>query len=273
VGKARNSIVRAPATRIGRALHIAVIWASLILTGAPIVRAQSILTSLSQSGWQPRSLAYYQSGGRLLVGDQPTGKVYTFDGATLALVGTAQVGNGISALVVHQGRGLAYAYSLFDKRIAVIDASTGGFLRFLAGSYSNVAQSIGGLTIDESLDALYVLSLEGLFQFTLSTETVRKLGAVGGGQYEALAVNPVTHEAFVTRYTANELVVANGVSGATTSVAGLGGLNLGVNWRENKVYISRGGGAGVPYKVLDRDTGLVNQVFAITMRLASPSTL
>ena len=240
-------------------------WTVFALLGALAATVpatgQSIVATLSRDDWQPRTVAVHEASNRVFVGDQPTGQVFVFDGPTLELLASPTVGMGVSALTVAQGQGKVYAYSIFDHKIAVLDAATGGFLHFVSGSFYNVFQ--GFMTVDEDLGALYVLSLDGLARIDVTNDSVTPIPGAGGGGFEGLGLNPVTHEVFVTRYIQNTLLVVDGMSLATTTVSGLGGAgNVGVNWVENKVYVSRGGGFGVPYKVYDRDSGTIEDVFA-----------
>jgi len=67
---------------------------------------------------------------------------------------------------------------------------------------------------------------------------------------------------FVTNFNLDWLTIVDGITLGTTQVAGLGGFAIGVNPAENKVYISRGGGIGIPFEIYDRDTGVTNLVEA-----------
>ncbi|HEX9652602.1 MAG TPA: beta-propeller fold lactonase family protein [bacterium] len=243
-----------------KTVHYAV---SMIL-GLSLVLAPMILYSqnsigvLSKPNLQPYSVAVYEGGNQVFVADDASGNVLIYDVLSLAELGSVQVGKKIYTMTVDEASGKLYAGSVEQQKIAVVNAATGEFLKYLDGNYANIFS----IESDPALNKIYALSLNGLTQIDIATDAETEIPGLGGGGFEAMAVNPVTHEVFVTRFIQNELVIVNGNSLDTTRVSGLGGAGIGLNWLENKVYISRGGGVGVPYLIYDRDDGSVKEIFA-----------
>jgi len=239
-------------------------YAICLILGLSLVFAPTILYSqksigvLSKPNLQPYSVAVYEDGNRVFVADEASGNILIYDVFSLAELGAVQVGKKIHTMIVDEASGKLYAGSVEQQKIAVVNAATGAFLKYLDGNYANIF-SIEG---DPALNKIYALSLDGLTQIDVATDEETVIPGLGGGGFEAMAVNPVTHEVFVTRFIQNELVIVNGNSLDTTKVSGLGGAGIGLNWLENKIYISRGGGIGVPYLIYDRDDGSVNEIFA-----------
>ncbi len=218
--------------------------------------SQTVVSTLTHPGLLPTAVAVYETGNKVFLADDNDGKIYFYDGATNAELGSTFVGRLVYDMVVDESSGKLYVTSRVAQKIAVLDANTGAFMRYLPGAY----RSIVWLDIDESLRKVYALSLEGLTQIDIASDNETPIPGYGGGGFEAMAVNPVTHEVFVTRYIQDVLGIVDGVTLANTTVAGLGALNLGANPAENKVYLTRGGGVGVPFKVYDRDTGVITLI-------------
>jgi len=129
------------------------------------------------------------------------------------------------------------------------------------------------LTLDESLGKIYsFVAADTIAQIDITTDSVTKIGLSNAliipGLPSVMAVNPVTHEVFVTRAqqtgATSFLEIIDGVLLQKSSVFGIGGgaLGIGVNWIENKVYVTTGGGVGVPFRVYDRDTGSITPIAA-----------
>ncbi len=211
--------------------------------------------TISRPDLRPFAVAVYEAGDRVFVADNTTGNLYTYDGSTLAEIGSAFIGTWVSDLLVHEPTGKLYVMSTTEDKVVVVDAATGAFIRYLGGSYPE------GFTLlqDESLGKVYVLSADTvLTQIDIATDIETNISlssfiTIAGRPSGILAVNPVTHEVFVTRTretgATSSLDVINGVTLEKTEAFGIGGgaLGMGVNWTENKVYVSTGGGVGVPY--------------------------
>ena len=222
---------------------------------------QTVVGTLSRAGLQPYSVAVYETGNKIFVADNSTGNLYFYDGATNAELGSVFVGTTVYYMVVDEASGKLYAASNGAQKIAVVNAATGAFITYLAGTYTNTLFP-NSLVSDQSLGKVYALSSEGLRQIDVATNSETTVPGVAGSGLLAMDLNPVTHEVFVAHFNSDVLDIVDGITLAKTTVAGLGGLAIGVNPAENKVYISRGGGVGVPFEVYDRDTGSINNVFA-----------
>ena len=216
---------------------------------------QTVVGTLSQSGMQPYSVAVYETGNKVFVADNSTGNLHMYDGATNVLLNSAFIGGKVNSMVVHESSGKLYAVSLIERKIAVVNAATGAFITYLAGTYTNTLSSTS-LRIDQSLAKVYALSQEGLTKIDVATNSETIIPGLGGGGTEEMEINPVTHEVFVTRVIQNTLEIVDGISGNKTTVSGMGGLDVGVNWTENKSYTATGTAGSTSFKIYDRDTGI-----------------
>ncbi len=244
-------------------IHLACSILFIAVLAAP-VRGQTVVGTITRPGLQPNTVAVYEAGNKVFVSDPPTGNLYIYNGATLAELGSVFIGAGAARkMLVHEASGKLYAFVGAPlNKIAVVNAVTGAFIQYLSGAYTNANGSGLWMEKDESLGQVYALSFEGLRQIDVTNNAETTIPGAGGGGFESLAFNPVTHEAFVVRFISNQLLIANGITHQTTPVANMGGAAVGVNWTENKAYISTGGGVGVPFKVYDRDTGVIGSVSA-----------
>ena len=219
-----------------------------VVAGGPVVGI------ISRPTLKPRAVAVYNKGNKVFVADDATGNVYMYDGTTLAELGSVFVGKGVTTMVVHEGSGKLYAASLFECKIGVVDAANGIFIRYLAREnadiwnrgYCNMFK--GHLAIDDNLGKVYALSLQGLTQIDISTDSETHIHqcvgffedcGFGGGGYEGMGINPVTHEVFVVRYIQGVLVIVDGITLKETMIPGLRGAGqiVGVNWKNNKAYV------------------------------------
>jgi YVTN family beta-propeller protein len=219
---------------------------------------QTVVGTITRPNFRPFSVAVYETGNKIFVADDASGRVYIYDGANNAELGFVSIGAKIHAMVVDETKGKLYAASLEKRKIGVVNAVTGAFIGYLSGTYSNVFD----LTQDQNLGKVYALSLEGLTQIDVATDSETNIPGFDGGGFQSMAVNPVSHEIFVTRFIQNVLEIVDGMSLTKTTISGLGGLGIGINWTENKAYISTGGGVGVPFRIYDHDTGSITPIAA-----------
>jgi YVTN family beta-propeller protein len=219
---------------------------------------QRVVGTISKPGLQPWGVAVYEAGNKVFIADHATSHLLIYDENTFVLLGEVSIdGAGGSFMVVDETRGKLYAGGA--QKIAVVNITTGVLIDYLSGTYENLF----GLVHDESLGKLYTLSIEGLRQIDIATDSITVIPGFGGGGYEFIAVNPVTHEVFVTRVIEDVLVIVDGISLSQTIVPGLGGMGVAANWKENKVYISYCGvnSLGKPLlSVYDRNTNTSSDI-------------
>jgi DNA-binding beta-propeller fold protein YncE len=229
----------------------------LATVSAVPVFAQTSVGQISKPNLRPQAVAAHEDGNHVFIADDTTGNLYRFDASTNTELDFVQVGKKVSAIVVDEISCNVYVASHADRKISIIGGNQGTLSLVLARTYSNFPS----LALDPGLRKVYALSAEGLVQIDINNNSETSIPGFLGG-IQALAVNTTTHEVFVTRFDSNVLGIVNGTTLATTFIDGLGGLGIGVNTTENKVYISTGSGVGTPFKVLDRDTGVITSVFA-----------
>ncbi|MGA2606727.1 MAG: choice-of-anchor D domain-containing protein [Terriglobia bacterium] len=212
--------------------------------------AQTVVGTITRPGMVPTAVAVYEAGNKVFVADDNTGNLYMYDGTTLAESGSAHIGTSVLSMVVDETRGKLYAGSLMDKKISVVNASTGALIKVLPGTYTNLTSS-QSLVLDPGLGKVYAISFEGLTQIDEATDSETLIPVPGYGGGGKVAVNTATHEIFVCLYLQNVLVIINPVTYAATTLPSMGGLGVCANWRENKVYTA------YPLRIYNRSTGSV----------------
>lgn len=226
---------------------------------APFV-GQTIVGTISKPGMKPFAVAVYEKGGKVFIADNSTGNLYMYDEETLTEKGSLYIGKETHEMVVHEGSGKLYAASWSDKNITVVDASTCAFITKINLGY-------GDLALDEELGKVYSLLGTRVLQIDVKTDSVVEiLNATGPSVLGmiGIAVNPVTHEVFVSNFYQLYLDIINGVTLQHTTISGGNyphGPGLGVNWLENKVYTSYGYGVGSAFLIMDRDAGTKKQIY------------
>jgi hypothetical protein len=229
---------------------------------------QTVVGKISRVGLEPFSVEVYEKENKVVIGDNKTGNLYFYDCTTLSEKGSVHIGSEILQMVIDEVSGKIYATceappSLITK-IAVVDAKTETFIRYLSeGSWwGGYWLQPDGFVMDSELRKLYALHIEGLTQIDMVTDEETEVPGFGGGGIEAIGINPVTHEVFVVRRFETYLAIINGKTLEKTIIEGLHGAALGVNWRENKIYLATGGGVGVPFYIYNRNSGNTTTIYA-----------
>ena len=220
----------------------------------PAIFAQTVVGTLPFPS-SPKSVAVYETGNKVFISTNG-GNLYIYDGTTLEELDVLTLDYGATSMVVHEPSGKLFAAIPVEYKVAVINAATGEFLHYLSGYYPNRPT----LLIDEGLGKLYIMpsvfNTYGLYQVDIATETETYIPGFSSGAYESVALNPVTHELFLPYPFADEMSVVDGITLGTSVVDGLGAIDSGVNWTENKVCTI------YPMRVYDRDTGTITPLAA-----------
>ncbi|MBN2215280.1 MAG: T9SS type A sorting domain-containing protein [Bacteroidales bacterium] len=161
-------------------------------------------------------------------------------------------------MVVIEKYGKLYAteFRISQTLIVVIDANTGTVLEYI-----NTRNPYQGwfiqLAKDEELGKVYALHMDGLYQIDAKTDAITIIPGIEGTIYSSLGVNPVTHELFYMWGAGSNLVVIDPFSHNHFEVAIDYGYGIGVNWKDNKVYIAYAGGGDA--NIYNRNTGVVSK--------------
>jgi hypothetical protein len=241
-----------------------------MLAVSGVAGAQTIVGTISRPGFDPRSVAFFEAQDRLFVADQTSGEIYWFDGTTWTEQGSVAVGGFVRTMLIDEASGKLYAphtEAVAGSALAVVDAVSGQLITQLEGDsindYANIFR--GHLANDPPRGHVWALHLGGLTRISTADEAETHDNGFGGGGFEGLGVNPVTHEVFVMRFIQTTLVVLDGdtleMLDTFSNVAGPATV-VPVNARENKAYVLLGGGGGTPIRVLDRDTNNIDNVIA-----------
>jgi YVTN family beta-propeller protein len=121
--------------------------------------------------------------------------------------------------------------------------------------------------LDGELGKVYSLLGTRVLQIDVITDSVVEIPDATGPSalgMISIAVNPVTHEVFISNFFQLYLDIINGVTLEHTTQSGGNyphGPGLGVNWLENKIYTSYGYGIGSAFLIMDRDSGAQKQIY------------
>ncbi|MFH0757263.1 MAG: T9SS type A sorting domain-containing protein [Bacteroidota bacterium] len=227
----------------------------LILLINITLTAQAVIDTIIQPGLFPTGIAVYETGNKVFVADT-SDKIFMYDGVTHALLDTIHTGIiGINEMVVVEKFGKLYAASsagMYETLIAVIDANTGDLINHINSGW------VHRLEKDEELNRVYVLPSGDLFQIDVEKDTITEIPGLRGTYLSSFGVNPITHEIFYKWGMGPPLVVIDAFSYNHFEVSDIGyGIGIGVNWKENKVYVAYTGGG--PSYIYNRNTGTVSE--------------
>jgi len=253
-------------------VSIVIIWgllSSFRPAGSPQVHAAAPLASgitgtITRPGFLPSALALDETRNRLFVFDKSTGNIYFYDATTLAELGSvATTFEESISMVIDESQGKLYAGywgpgAGMSNNVAVIDTATGTLLKYV------LASGFGQLVNDEALDAVYVSSNGSIIRIDAATDVETPIAGITGNMYTSMAVNPVTHELFVSNWSQNDgnLFVVNPTTLAVTAIPDMNGFGVAVNWTENKAYVTYCAPAGMEAVcIYDRDTGTITSFY------------
>ncbi|MCK4404588.1 MAG: beta-propeller fold lactonase family protein [candidate division Zixibacteria bacterium] len=235
---------------IGCQLAIAML---LIAFMAVPLLGQTVVGTITRPGMLPYYLAVYEGGNKLFVGDADTDHLLIYDGHSFDLLAEFAIEGGVGPMVVDEASGKLYMGT--GCTAAVVDAVADTLIRYI--DLQGSPQSFAGLASDSSLGKVYVLYTDAFYEplhvIDVATDSVTQVPLAGFGLRVALAVNPVTHEIFITNLHRDTLDIVDGQTLATARVPATRGWSVVANWLKNKIYIQTATWRGV--FVYDRDTG------------------
>jgi DNA-binding beta-propeller fold protein YncE len=259
--------------------RISVLCASALILGmpGPATAAPTVVGTIPFPGNEPLEVEVYETGNKVLVTEDNTGKLYIFDGATHQLLNSVDVGSSALDMVVNETYGKAYVasdggccstgFTQGNGKISIIDLTTNQLIeQVIPGATAQPKQTMR-MGSDEVHDRVYF----GFYSGFDSGFGVFNAADVNNDPTlipdatpfpDAIEVNTVTNKVFLIRYFPEELAIVDGVTHAVEKVpwpAGSGGaLDLAVNEVENKVYVTMlhvPGQAEIGILIHDRDTG------------------
>ena len=259
-------------------LAIVVVLIALLGTPAAANAAPSIVGTIPFPGNEPLDVEVYETGNKVLVTEDNTGKLYIFDGASLQQLASITVGSSAFDLVVNETNAKAYVasdggccstgFTQGNGLISVIDLTTNQLIEQINPGTSDpstgacawrTTRSTTGCTSAGATAPSTAASASSIRR----TRTTTPWTIPGATPFpDDIEVNTVTNKVFLTRYFPEELVIVDGVTHAVDTVpwpAGhKGALDLAVNEVENKAYTTMlflPGQAEIGIQIYDRDTG------------------
>jgi hypothetical protein len=225
----------------------------------------ALVGRITRPNFAPNAVAVYEPANNIFVADREDGRVYTFDGTSLELRNAVAVATKIRSLVVVPNTSKVYAAALDGCKIGVLDANSGALLRYLNGRYCNMFRS--HMVMDAGIGKLYALSLDGLTQIDVATDSETPIPGFGGGGFEGIGLNTGTHEIYVSRYIQDTLSIVDAATLTQTTFTGPSGpgVSLAVSASSNKAFIGYCGthpnGRAAPC-IVDRATGAMQLLAA-----------
>lgn len=233
-----------------------------------------VAARISLPGAQPLALAVYETGDRLFVADDNSGRLLVYDASTYARIGSVEVGGAVFALVVDESQGKVYAAS--DREccttglnpgtglVTIVDARTLAVVaRIDPGPQGNRSAFV--LVGDEARDKVYVGFYSGIGVIDAASDAYTSLlvDELDVFLWDSAVLNPRTGKAFLPHYRDNRIFVVDGATNAIETIeldptGAFGILDIAVNEVENKLYLTmlRVPGQGpIGILVLDLDTG------------------
>ena len=160
------------------------------------VMGQTVVGKITRPGMKPWSLAVYENGNKVFIGDKETGNLLIYDGTSLELLNELSIegGCGGSSFCIHEESGKLYFCTFpSGNHVAVVDADADTLLYYIdVDGYVPI--------IDEELGQIYIISRLAPFELYIidvETEDVDTVSLSNVGLTSGSAVNPVTHEVFV----------------------------------------------------------------------------
>jgi hypothetical protein len=248
----------------GRMLLVVVLLGMLIVAPVKTVTALGIAGTITRPGFLPSALALDGAMNRLFVFDESTHSVFIYNATTLQELGSVETTLGdCLSMVVDESQGKLYAAYFgpgagLSDNIAVIDTHTGTLLKYVQSS------GFGFLVNDEALDVVYASSNSSVQRIDVATDMATSIDGIWGNIYTSMAVNPVTHELFVSNWSQNDgkLFIVNPTTLAITPVANMAGFGVAVNWNDNKAYVSYCISAGFEgLCIYNRDSGTITRTY------------
>ncbi len=238
---------------------ILIFYTTLLLTLFIVssLNSQTIINTINQPGLNPTSIIVYEKMNKVFVADT-SDKILVYNGNTMTIIDTIITGiKNIDQMVLVEQSGKLYAArcQVSNNKLAVIDANADSLIKIMytGGIYS------GGfiqLAKDETFRKVYYVCVGEVCQVDVATDSKTLIPGLDGTVYSSLAVNPVTHEIFYLRALYNPPLSVINAFDLSHFYVDIGGYGLGINWKENKIYIAyTGGGASHIYK---RNTGSIS---------------
>ena len=236
-----------------------VLATSLLAVFLAPLHSQTVVGQISKPGMKPTAIAVYEKGRKLLIADKKAKEILVYNETTLKQVGSINLGPvKLSNIIIDEKYGKAYCLGespdWMNETIVVIDVKQNNYLREIELPFQRTYAS---MVHDPNLHKVYGLSVGGLIQIDVATDSVTKIPGISGNAMREIAINPVTHDVYISNSQYHAFDIINGVTLAHSKILNLTGVGLGVNYNENKVYIGCFNWFTGVYRlgVYDHDTG------------------
>ena len=241
--------------RFSHAVSLIVVYLlciSLVLIVTPFSAAQTVVTTVSRPNMRPTSVAVYENGNKYFIADKSSKSILVYNGKTDKFLATVKINlSEVHQMIVDEKSGRLFGTGISDTKILVLNTKTNSLIQYLTPP--NI-QRFPMLAYDPAIHKIYVLysasfSNGGFVQIDVQSLAMKQLNGINGNINRDMAVNPVTHDVFITNLQYSFLDVVNGVTLKHTKIPNISGVGAGVNYRDNKVYIGYYNNAGKPYRI------------------------
>jgi YVTN family beta-propeller protein len=185
----------------------------------------------------PSATVYNPTTGKVYTVDSEAGAVQISDDAAGSTV-HVKVGAGPVSIAADSSNGRTFVANAGDGTVSVIDGKTDTVLATVpigSNPYSIAADSTAG--------KIYVTRTYSN-QLTVIDATTNQVSDIKAGSPDLIAVNPMTHSAYLLGYEGGDLTVLNGATQALTkSSVGMHAWGIALNAETGTVYIAKIGDA------------------------------
>jgi len=222
--------------------------------------SQTVVGKISRENMKPTAVAVYEAGNKVFIADKTSKEILVYSDVTQKQIGTINLKiTMVTKIVVDEKYGKAYCLgespSWTNETIAVIDAVRNKFIRYIELPFQ---ATFACLAHDSDLHKVYGLCVGGFIQIDVATDVVTKIpGGIKGNPLRMIAVNPVTHDVYISNSKYRNFDIINGATLAHSKIPNITGVGLGINHVENKAYVGCYNWFTGTYRlgVYDRDTG------------------
>ncbi|MBN2256011.1 MAG: beta-propeller fold lactonase family protein [Deltaproteobacteria bacterium] len=226
---------------------------------SPPLSSQTVVGKISKTGMKPTAVAVYEKGNKVFISDKTSKDILVYSDTTNKQLATINLKNTwVTNIIVDEEYGKAYCLGenpdWTNETIAVIDAVRNKLIRYIELPFQ---RTFARIAHDSSIHKVYGLCVGGFIQIDVATDNVTTIPGIKGNPLRDIAVNPVTHDVYISNSKNRNFDIVNGLTLAQSKIPNITGAGLGINPLENKAYIGCYNWYTGTYRlgVYDRDTG------------------
>ncbi len=230
------------------------VWSIVLICSVRGVWPQEMIGTIDQAGLQPFAMAVYETGQKLCVYDREHTQLFIYDEKSLQLLNQIALpcfwNSGVDMAVDEKN---ARLYIGRNQRLAIVDLAANSLLKDLIFPIRGSYGFFQNMSFDETLRKIFVLLSTHILIYDIPGDSCRYYPFPSLGLRSHLAVNPVTHEAFICNLHEDHMDILDGRTEVLSRLPAIPGRAVCINWQENKVYLTHVQWGG--YWLINRNTG------------------